>query len=113
MSKLILDKYIYIFSGTTCNNCRENANKKMCQTGTQFDSNDSFKEHEATQTSLMTPSISIEKYSNLNDNLDVDTNTCPLCGTVYGKSKSFTEFHEHVLSHFTKEMSTDDFELVH
>ncbi|XP_029156874.1 protein spindle-F isoform X2 [Nylanderia fulva] len=99
--------------GTTCNNCRENANKKMCQTGTQFDSNDSFKEHGATQTSLMTPSISIEKYSNLNDNLDI-ANTCPLCGTVYGKSKSFTEFHEHVLNHFTKDVSTsDDFELVH
>lgn len=86
----------------------------MCQTGTQFDSNDSFKEHGATQTSLMTPSISIEKYSNLNDNLDIDANTCPLCGIVYGKSKSFAEFHEHVLSHFTKDVSpSDDFELVH
>lgn len=84
----------------------------MCQTGTQFDFNDTFKEHGATQTSLITSSISIEKYSNLND-IDADTNTCPLCGIVYGKSKSFTEFHEHVLSHFTKEIPTDDFKLVH
>lgn len=84
----------------------------MCQTGTQFDSNDSFKEHEATQTSLMTPSISMEKYPNINDNIDANTNTCPLCGIVYGKSKPFTEFHEHVLSHFIKEVS-DEFELVH
>ncbi|KAL6435397.1 hypothetical protein ACFW04_005407 [Cataglyphis niger] len=99
--------------GTTCNNCREKANKKLCQTGTQFDSSDSFKEHEATQTSLMTPNISMEKYPNLNDNTDSDTNTCPLCGIIYGKSKLFTEFHEHVLSHFIKEVSTDDFELVH
>lgn len=83
----------------------------MCQTGTQFDSNDTFKEHGATQTSLITSSVSIEKYSNLND-IDADTNTCPLCGIVYGKSKSFTEFHEHVLSHFTKEIP-DDFKLVH
>lgn len=86
----------------------------MCQTGTQFDSDDSFKEHGATQTSLMTPSISIDKYSNLNDNIDADTNTCPLCGIVYGKSIPFTEFHEHVLSHFTKEVSSvEDSELVH
>jgi len=85
----------------------------MCQTGTQFDSDDSFKEHGATQTSLMTPSISMEKCSNLNDNMDVEINTCPLCGIVYGKSIPFAEFHEHVLNHFTKETSIEDFELVH
>lgn len=84
----------------------------MCQTGTQFDSDDSFKEHGATQTSLMTPNISVEKCPNLNANID-DINTCPLCGTVYQKSIPFAEFHEHVLSHFTKEVSTEDFELVH
>ncbi|XP_011633788.1 protein spindle-F [Pogonomyrmex barbatus] len=96
-----------------CNNCREKANKKMCQTGTQFDSDDSFKEHGATQTSLMTPNISMEKCPNLNDNLDADINTCPLCGIVYGKSISFEEFHQHVLTHITNEVSTEDFELVH
>ncbi|XP_071562158.1 protein spindle-F isoform X2 [Temnothorax nylanderi] len=101
--------------GAICNNCRKNANKKMCQTGTQFDSDDSFKEHGATQTSLMNPSISMEKCSNLNDNMDADINTCPLCGTAYGKSIPFEEFHEHVLNHFTKEVSnsTEEFELVH
>lgn len=97
--------------GIICNNCRKNANKKMCQTGTQFDSDDSFKEHGATQTSLMTPSISMEKCSNLNDMDDI--NTCPLCGAIYKKPIPFAEFHEHVLSHFTKEMPTEDFELVH
>ncbi|KAL0104802.1 hypothetical protein PUN28_016443 [Cardiocondyla obscurior] len=98
--------------GIICNSCRKNANKKMCQTGTQFDSDDSFKEHGATQTSLTTPSISMEKRSNLNDT-NIAINTCPLCGTVYGNSISFAEFHEHVLSHFTKEVSKEDFKLVH
>lgn len=94
-----------------CNNCRKNANKKLCQTGTQFDSDDSFKEHGATQTSLVTPSLSIEKYPN--DNMDVDISTCPLCGIIYGRSIPFEEFHEHVLNHFTKEKPKEDFELVH
>ena len=83
----------------------------MCQTGTQFDSDDNFKEHRATQTSPMSPNLSMEKCPNLNDNIDVEINTCPLCGIVYEKSIPFAEFHEHVLSHFTKEMSTE--ELVH
>ncbi|KAH0952496.1 hypothetical protein HN011_001015 [Eciton burchellii] len=97
--------------GITCNNCRDNANKKMCQIGTQFDSNDNSKEHGATQTSLIPSGISsVEKYPN---DIDIDVNTCPLCGIIYGKSISFSEFHEHVLSHFTKEMSVEDFELVH
>ncbi|KYM97781.1 PREDICTED: protein spindle-F [Cyphomyrmex costatus] len=100
-------------NGTICNNCQKNANKKMCQTGTQFESNDSFKGHRATQTSFMSTSLSMEKCPNLNDNIDADINICPLCGIVYGKSIPFAEFHEHVLSHFTKEMSTEDFELVH
>lgn len=96
--------------GAICNNCRKNANKKMCQTGTQFDSDDSFKEHGATQTSLMTPSLSMEKCPNQNDNVD---NMCPLCGIAFGKCVPFPDFHEHVLSHFTKEVSTEDFELIH
>jgi len=83
----------------------------MCQIGTQFDSDDHSKEHGATQTSLMPSGISsVEKYPN---DIDIDVNTCPLCGIIYGKSISFSEFHEHVLSHFTKEMSIEDFELVH
>lgn len=84
----------------------------MCQTGTQSDSDDSFKEHGATQTSLMTTDVSMEKCSNPTDNKEMD-NICPLCGTVYGKSASFAEFHEHVLSHFSKELSAEGFELVH
>ncbi|EFN76573.1 hypothetical protein EAI_03047 [Harpegnathos saltator] len=88
-------------------------NFKKLKQGTQSDSDDSFKEHGATQTSLMTPSISMEKCINHPDNTDIDTNICPLCGTIYGKSVSFAEFHEHVLSHFTKELSIDGFELVH
>lgn len=97
--------------GTTCSNCRDNANKKMCQMGTQFDSDDSCKEHGATQTSLMTSGISgMEKCPN---DMDIDINTCPLCGISYRKSVPFPEFHEHVLSHFSKEASIEDFELVH
>lgn len=83
----------------------------MCQTGTQFDSDDSFKEHEAIQTSLMTSSISIEKPCNLNDNMDVDLTTCPLCG-IAGNSMSVEDYHEHVLNHFLKDESIKDFELI-
>lgn len=79
--------------------------------GTQFDSDDSCKEHGATQTSLMTSGISgMEKCPN---DMDIDINTCPLCGISYRKSVPFPEFHEHVLSHFSKEASIEDFELVH
>ncbi|XP_012527884.1 uncharacterized protein LOC105831935 [Monomorium pharaonis] len=102
--------------GAVCNNCRKNVNKKMCQTGTQFDSDNNFKEHGATQTSLTSPSISMEKYPVVNDNMDIiDSNICPLCGIMYRKSLStFEEFHEHVVNHFSKEdKSTEDFELVH
>lgn len=84
----------------------------MCQTGTQSDSDESFKEHGATQTSLMTPSICMGRVSNHTDNTNADINICPLCGRVYRKSLSFTEFHEHVLSHFTEGLSVDGFELV-
>ncbi|EZA48061.1 hypothetical protein DMN91_005961 [Ooceraea biroi] len=109
--KRILQNLKKIKKGATCSNCRDNANKKMCQMGTQFDSGDSSKEHGATQTSLMAAGISgMDKCPN---DIDIDVNTCPLCGTSYGKSVPFTEFHEHVLSHFAKEVSIEDFELVH
>ena len=94
-----------------CNNCRTNANKKMCQASTQF--NESIKEHGATQTSLQTPSLSLEKYSNSADNTDQDNKICPLCGSFYGKTVTFAEFHEHVLSHFNKEVTVDGFEILH
>ncbi|OAD53904.1 hypothetical protein WN48_08579 [Eufriesea mexicana] len=88
--------------GLMCNNCRINANKKMCQAGTQFNFNECIKEHGATQTSLQTSSLPMEKCSNLVDNADQDNQICPLCGSFYGKATSFIEFHEHVLSHFNK-----------
>nr|XP_031829441.1 protein spindle-F [Nomia melanderi] len=99
--------------GAMCNNCRMNASKKMCQAGTQFDSDESFKEHGATQTSLQTSSLPLEKCSNSTDNAEEDDKICPLCGSFFEKHTSFTEFHEHVLSHFTKEVSIDGFEIVH
>ena len=99
--------------GLTCNNCRTNANKKMCQAGTQFDLNESIKEHGATQTSLQNPSLSLDKSSNSTDNPEQDNKICPLCGLFYTKTTSFAEFHEHVLSHFCNEVSVEGFEIVH
>ncbi|XP_076300806.1 C2H2-type zinc binding domain-containing protein spindle-F isoform X2 [Lasioglossum baleicum] len=99
--------------GAMCNNCRMNASKKMCQAGTQFDSDESFKEHGATQTSLQTLNLPSEKCSSSGDSVDRDNKICPLCGSFYGKDRPFEEFHEHVLSHFNKNVSIDGFEIVH
>ncbi|XP_076758698.1 C2H2-type zinc binding domain-containing protein spindle-F isoform X1 [Xylocopa sonorina] len=99
--------------GLMCNSCRMNANKKMCQASTQFNFNENIKEHGATQTSLQTPSLSLEKCTNSTDNIDQDNRICPLCGSFYGKATTFQEFHEHVLSHFNKEVTVDSFEIVH
>lgn len=71
----------------------------MCQTGTQFNFNENVKEHGATQTSLQTPSLSFQ-----------DNKICPLCGSFYEKNTSFSEFHEHVLSHFSR--VSDDLESI-
>ncbi|XP_076650365.1 C2H2-type zinc binding domain-containing protein spindle-F isoform X2 [Halictus rubicundus] len=98
--------------GAMCNSCRMNASKKMCQAGTQFDSDESFKEHGATQTSLQTSNLPSEKCPNSVDSVDRDNKICPLCGSFYGKDRPFEEFHEHVLSHFNKEVSIDGFEIV-
>ncbi|CAK9808582.1 Protein spindle-F [Anthophora quadrimaculata] len=97
--------------GLMCNNCRMNANKKLCQASTQFSFNESIKEHGATQTSLQTPSLSLEKCSNSTDNIDKDNKICPLCGLFYGKTISFADFHEHVLDHFNKDVSVDGFDV--
>lgn len=99
--------------GLMCNNCRTNANKKMCQASTQFNFNENIKEHNATQTSLQTSSLSLEKYSNSTDNTDQDNKICPLCGMFYGRTTTFADFHEHVLSHFNKDLSVDGFEILH
>ncbi|CAK9824234.1 Protein spindle-F [Anthophora retusa] len=97
--------------GLMCNNCRMNANKKLCQASTQFSFNESIKEHGATQTSLQSPSLSLEKCSNSTDNIDKDNKICPLCGLFYGKTTSFADFHEHVLDHFNKDVSVDGFDV--
>lgn len=99
--------------GAMCNNCRMNASKKMCQAGTQFDSDESFKEHGATQTSLQTLNLPSEKCSSSADSVDRDNKICPLCGSFYGRDRPFEEFHEHVLSHFNKNVSIDGFEIIH
>ncbi|XP_015439310.1 PREDICTED: uncharacterized protein LOC107194234 [Dufourea novaeangliae] len=110
--KRALQHFKKMKEGAMCNNCRMNANKKMCQAGTQFDSDDSFKEHGATQTSLQTVNQPLERCSNPAENAEQDNKICPLCGSFYGKVTSFAEFHEHVLSHFYKEVSIDGFEIV-
>ncbi|XP_015124808.1 protein spindle-F [Diachasma alloeum] len=78
------------------------ASKKVCQTGTQFDSDDSLREHGATQTSLP-PAVSLESdkvEGSVNKTPD-DAQICPMCGAFFGKSVPFETFHEHVLSHFS------------
>lgn len=79
----------------------------MCQAGTQFDSDSSLKENGETQTSLPSSSLIHDKKS---QNPEED-NICPLCGVVYKNSTSFSSFHEHVVNHFTNEIS-DDFEII-
>ncbi|XP_043259332.1 protein spindle-F [Colletes gigas] len=110
--KRALQHFKKMKEGAMCNICRVNANKKMCQAGTQFDSDKSFKEHGATQTSLQTTSLCLDKCSNSTDNTR-DNKICPLCGSFYGKVTSFSEFHEHVLSHFNNESSVEGFEIIH
>ncbi|XP_053977599.1 protein spindle-F isoform X3 [Hylaeus anthracinus] len=110
--KRALQHFKKMKEGAMCNICRMNANKKMCQTGTQFDSDESFKEHGATQTSLQTSSLCLDKCSNSTDNTEQVNRICPLCGLFYGKATLFIEFHEHVLSHFSKDASSS-FEIVH
>ncbi|KAL2730475.1 protein spindle-F isoform X2 [Vespula maculifrons] len=97
--------------GGMCNGCRKNANKKVVHIGIQFNSGDIFQEHGSTQTSLPPISLSLEKCAA--ENSDTNDKICPLCGSFYGKSIPFAEFHEHVLSHFTKDTSVDGFELIH
>ena len=105
--KRALQNFKKMKEGITCNNCRTNANKKMCQTGTQLDSDESFKEHGATQTSLQTTNLSSDRRSNAANSDEQENRTCPLCESFYGKGTSFADFHEHVLSHFTKEISVE------
>lgn len=99
----------------TCKNCRKNARKKMCQIGTQFDSDDSLREHGSTQTSLLpfTNLVSDSCQNSAYSNKELDQKICPLCGIVYGTSTSFETFHEHVVNHFVKEESLNGFELMH
>ncbi|XP_044002526.1 uncharacterized protein LOC122848495 [Aphidius gifuensis] len=87
----------------------QTVNKEVCQTGTQFNSNESYKENGATQTSLNPQAMSLEK-----DIAQVSSDQeqiCPMCGLFFSKSVEFKMFHEHVLTHFTSE-SVSSFELV-
>lgn len=98
-----------------CKSCREKARRKVCQTGTQFNSDDSLKENGATQTSLI-PSLNVvaETRNFTTDSCsEVENKICPMCEMIYGKSTSCAEFHEHVLSHFTEEQQPGcDFEII-
>lgn len=87
--------------------CRKNASKILCQTGTQIDLDISIKENLKLKTNLSSDNLSERSLNSEENNLS--NKICPLCGESYGKSISFTEFHEHVLSHF----SNEDMEVVH
>ncbi|XP_034942699.1 uncharacterized protein spn-F [Chelonus insularis] len=81
--------------------------KKLCQAGTQFDSDDSLKEHGSTQTSLSLSTSSQEKIIDAlpNNNLD-NEQICPICGLNFEQC-AFHTFHEHVLNHFATETISD------
>lgn len=87
------------------------ASKKVCQTGTQFDSDDSLREHGATQTSLPPVSLESDKPEGSVTKILDDVQICPMCGAFFGKSVPFETFHEHVLSHFSAG-SASGFELL-
>ncbi|XP_012260597.1 protein spindle-F [Athalia rosae] len=113
--KTVIENLQIIKKGSMCKNCREKARKKTCQTGTQFNSDDSLKENGATQTSPIPHSApDTESRTITTDGCrDVENKICPLCAAVYGKSTRWAEFHEHVLSHFTDEdPQPGDFEII-
>ncbi|XP_012283258.1 protein spindle-F [Orussus abietinus] len=97
--------------GVFCRSCRQNANKKVCQIGTQFDSDDSLKEHGATQTSLLPLSNLVTEHSQSVENRDISDHICPLCGACF-RNAPFTSLHEHVLHHFTGEESVNGSKMV-
>lgn len=101
--KRVVQNLKNVKEGITCNNCRLNARKKLCQTGTQFDTDGSFK-HDTTQTSLSSANISIEKLPPTVDSPEPIIQICPMCGISFGKLLPFTEFHEHVLNHFGEDI---------
>ncbi|XP_043482091.1 protein spindle-F [Leptopilina heterotoma] len=99
--KRIVGKIKTLKKGTTCQICRKNASKILCQTGTQIDLDISIKENHTLKTNISADNLS-EHSLNFEEN-NLSNKICPLCGESYGNSISFTEFHEHVLSHFSNE----------
>ncbi|KAH0560573.1 protein spindle-F [Cotesia glomerata] len=82
--------------------------KKVCQTGTQFDSDDSLREHGSTQTSLPPEALHPDKPDQETaKNSPVSGKICPMCGSYFEPKTSFNIFHEHVLSHFSSDLSTE------
>ncbi|XP_046736242.1 protein spindle-F isoform X2 [Diprion similis] len=114
--KTIIGKLRIIKKGAMCKSCRNNARKKMCQAGTQFNSDDSLKENGATQTSLIPNSTTLPENMNYTTDgcSEVENKICPMCEMVYGKTTNCAEFHEHVLSHFSDEEKSPgcDFEII-
>ncbi|XP_046493236.1 protein spindle-F isoform X1 [Neodiprion pinetum] len=114
--KTIMGKLKTIKKGAMCKSCRDNARKKMCQAGTQFNSDDSLKENGATQTSLIPNSTTLPENMNYTTDgcSEVENKICPMCEMIYGKTINCAEFHEHVLSHFSDEEKSPgcDFEII-
>ncbi|XP_014216371.1 protein spindle-F [Copidosoma floridanum] len=75
-----------------------NTDKIVHQARTQLVSKSSLKETEAAQINCPTFNIKLHKKTLIGEN------SCPLCGVVYRKS-SFDLLHEHVVGHFTEEIS--------
>lgn len=110
--KRVLQNTLNVKEEVTCNNCRLNANKKVCQAGTQSDTDNSLIEHRSTQTSPSPSNLSMKKLVESRDSIKEGNKICPICGSFYAKSIAFSVFHEHVLSHFTDKISSDEFESI-
>ncbi|XP_033211880.1 protein spindle-F isoform X2 [Belonocnema kinseyi] len=108
--KRIIEKIKTLKKGKPCKTCRKNASKILCQTGTQIDLDINIKENQSGCNIPSSENSITEDCSNAEENdSDSSNKICPLCGVSYGKSTSFTAFHEHVLTHFRN----DDVEVNH
>ena len=74
----------------------------MCQAETQVIINDVVKDTNFTQTSLSAFELNEDSSASKNEENSEEPNICPLCGN-YFEQVPFVVFHEHVLSHFSKE----------
>ena len=75
--------------------CKKSEERLMCQTGTQFNSDQILKKKEK-----------IHDYPIDTDSVS-DEHICPLCGLVFKNLVKSDIFEEHVINHFTSNVLED------